>query len=43
MEKQCLTLKIGHFEKEIKEVYGHVRTVVEGLPKLNDQQERLSE
>ncbi|XP_045030084.1 centrosomal protein of 63 kDa [Daphnia magna] len=43
MEKQCLTLKIGHFEKEIKEVYGHVRTVVEGLPKLHDQQESLAE
>ncbi|KAI9554461.1 hypothetical protein GHT06_019734 [Daphnia sinensis] len=43
MEKQCLTLKSSHFEKEIKEVYGHVRTVVNGLPKLHSQLESLAE
>nr|CAH0100292.1 unnamed protein product [Daphnia galeata] len=43
MEKQCLALKIAHFEKEIKEVYSHVRTVLDSLPKLNNEQENLTE
>ena len=43
MEKQCLALKIAHFEKEIKEVYSHIRTVLDSLPKLNNEQENLSE
>ena len=38
-----MKLKVAHFEKEINEIFGHVRNVMDSLPKINKQQESLSE
>ena len=41
-EKQMLSLKVSHFEREIKEIYEHTRAVVDSVPKINSHHDRLA-
>lgn len=40
-EKQLLTLKVQHFELEIKEIYEHTRAIADSFEKVNSHHDRV--
>ena len=43
MEKQCQSLKLTHFEKELNEIFEHGKAMHNGMTKINTQQSNLFE